>query len=749
MSALRTSLTGSLENLAASLTASRPAPSTLTLLFPVPPVTPAELAAQVRPIWDGVSEVETDGDVLRSALDLVGKDLVVNSIVEGMLPEPEDEDEPAQYAFQSAVQDRLDIVLTLYEVAYETHPQIPALEPGALFIPLLEDLVELVSQSSWRLLWTYVETRARRFTQVRTGARALRRKAEWDMLIDQNMPSSKGKALPLLRTINAFLRTLPRTPDGLAFRGRVHQFASAAIGIADKSAINMRGDYGDVRTVWEDDEAGAAVPADADGKEGKEQGDGDIKMDEDAVAPAGAEESFYATLWSLQHYFANPPSLDGPATGDPPRTPFETFRYKTDLVLPRLFEETKKEDTLRASSTDIEGRKRKRDEDECEEEGGFFYPRYLTGRKLLEHELADVSFRRQILLQYFILFQFLLNLTPASATKQLYTGGMPKTFVVDGDNQAWVKATVASIRDELRRMDGDGARFQETVMALMDRERRYAQWKNEQCPEAPWEIPPLDPASARQAAELWQRRLAPPSRYPFRLGSRPLSQLWNRGYTGIDQLKGWKRAATVDSLDKEIQAIEEEEEDDKAMGRDPPPENAARKTSLTWRALRIAAHTDLRHFAALVDSRDLHLLVKNSREQARVESGEKEREASEVREAREASEVGVGEDKEAEPEPETEEKAQSESRAEGEADVAGEAAAEPGVGTVAEVAAEASAEQAEAAPASGETPGAIDADAPAAEAAADDEVGTAAKTDAAGAVVEEPAPAGGDVEMAT
>ena len=111
-----------------------------------------------------------------------------------------------------------------------------------------------MSVESWRDLWIYVESRSKRFTK--------------------DMPASKGKALPLLRTINAFLRFLPRTPEDLVFRGRVHQFASGVISIADKSAINMRGDYGDIKTTWEELQE---VPV-----EGAEEADGDVKMGDDA-----------------------------------------------------------------------------------------------------------------------------------------------------------------------------------------------------------------------------------------------------------------------------------------------------------------------------------------------------------------------------------------------------------------------------------------------------------------------------------
>ena len=196
------------------------------------------------------------------------------------------------------------------------------------------------------------------------------------------------------------------------------------------------------------------------------------------------QPDFYATLWSLQKYFAHPPALGGPAVDGV--KPFEIFRQKSDFVLSRLYEQTKRERVLRgrngspgagagatpSASASSSSRKRPRDDEDPAEEIAT-YPRYLTARSLLEYEIADQQFRRQILLQYFILFQLLLNLTPGTANKQQYTGGMPKGFVIDGENQAWVKNTVSAIRDELKRMDPHGKRFEETVVQLMNREHRY------------------------------------------------------------------------------------------------------------------------------------------------------------------------------------------------------------------------------------------------------------------------------------
>ena len=246
------------------------------------------------------------------------------------------------------------------------------------------------------------------------------------------MPASRGKALPLLRTINAFLRFLPRTPADLVFRGRIHQFASSVIGIADKSAINMRGDFADIKTTWETEPEvikkgsdaieieEAAVKPEGEGADSTTQAegelempevkidpaeDGDVEMGEGETTPKREEEvkertdatpekeatatappmDFYNTLWSLQHYFASPPSLAGPSTpakeGEEPSGPFEDFKRKSDFVLPKLFEQTQREKAMMGKE-DVVGRKRKRTD------ADFFHPRYLTPRRLLEHEVS-------------------------------------------------------------------------------------------------------------------------------------------------------------------------------------------------------------------------------------------------------------------------------------------------------------------------------------------------------------------------
>jgi len=84
-------------------------------------------------------------------------------------------------AFQEELQYRLDIALVLFESAFASLQSKlsrnrqkasaysidnAAVEPGAILLPIIEEMVELISVESWRELWVYIETRSKRFTKV-------------------------------------------------------------------------------------------------------------------------------------------------------------------------------------------------------------------------------------------------------------------------------------------------------------------------------------------------------------------------------------------------------------------------------------------------------------------------------------------------------------------------------------------------------------------------------------------------------
>lgn len=171
-----------------------------------------------------------------------------------------------------------------------------------------------------------------------------------------------------------------------------------------------------------------------------------------------SEESFdlYSAFWFLQTFLTHPPSLTDQSKTkatptSPERTAFETFRAKTDFVLPHLYDAPRTEDAqimlgkrLREDG-DVEGEPVAKKSTLLTESVGSvgLLPRYLPKRRLFNYQvhsggcfahadrqLADVAFRRQVYIQYLILIRFLLNFTPSAEKLQAHfkvhknTGGV-------------------------------------------------------------------------------------------------------------------------------------------------------------------------------------------------------------------------------------------------------------------------------------------------------------------------------------
>lgn len=148
----------------------------------------------------------------------------------------------------------------------------------------------------------------------------------------------------------------------------------------------------------------------------------------------------------------------------------------------------------------------------------YFFPKFLTSRNLLDLEvrslplralstsrsgsaltlfpscsqLSDPSFRRQILVQLLILFQYLLSLTPSARAR---TATLPVTnqpalspFVLGADDEKWVRELRSRTLDEMDDMQG-GRRFRKAVMVVLTREQNWVRPSPLSSPPRP--SPPL------------------------------------------------------------------------------------------------------------------------------------------------------------------------------------------------------------------------------------------------------------------
>lgn len=300
--------------------------------------------------------------------------------------------------------------------------------------------------------------------------------------------------------------------------------------------------------------------------------------DEELIASLN-DSVFYELFWKAQAWFANPSLLfnsneDDAKTQMPkdaidPLQPsldnsLKTFRTASQYILNVLGAvgrrekelegkaDTSKEevDTRRSSGNgqdrltdagsdlnlaDTRLRKRKvaeiQDED-CEEDDNAFFPKYLTDRNLFEYELRDASFRRHILAQYIILFQYLLGFTETQKEKTKdWKNQLIAThhiaFTLEEGDEKWIRDTWKLITTLIRDTSIEGKEYNETLLQVLRREARWIQWKADSCPsidQVPMKQDQWDGFTRSRSRFLQTMRP-----YPHKMGTAALSRLWEDG----------------------------------------------------------------------------------------------------------------------------------------------------------------------------------------------------------------------------
>lgn len=102
-----------------------------------------------------------------------------------------------------------------------------------------------------------------------------------------------------------------------------------------------------------------------------------------------------------------------------------------------------------------------------------YFPKYLTSQKLLELQLCDSNFRRNILIQFLILFQYLIGKIKSKTEQQ----------VLNEDQLKWVKDTTEKVLELIAKTPTNGEQIKNSVTHILTREEFWSNWKNESCTE--------------------------------------------------------------------------------------------------------------------------------------------------------------------------------------------------------------------------------------------------------------------------
>ncbi|GLB43609.1 putative polysaccharide biosynthesis protein [Lyophyllum shimeji] len=409
----------------------------------------------------------------------------------------------------------LDVVLTFTE-----HDECEQTFP---FI-VLQDLLEMQTITSCSHIFSWIEKHSARLTV--------------------GLVPQKGKALVLLRSLNDLLRRLSKMGSTTMFCGRILTFLSGVFPLSERSGVNLRGEYGPMwEGVKEPGRKRLKTEKDVEAKETTEGEEMRVDMAEDEKAAARMsekKEDFYNTFWSLQLPFSKPPLFANPDT-------FPQFKESVNKVLPVIKEATAKERAMMGSRTGTVGAsfKRKREPD-AEEVNltDYFFAKFLTSPDLIDLEVADTHFRRQFLFQLLVLLHHLLTFTKAAkaAWAMPNNRALQMDFTLEPADAQWVQETINKAMEELRQTTPNGRAFAESVSVILEREKNWVNWKNHLC--SPFDKAPVTYDVDGAKAGLFeatgverQKMREPPTDWPWSHGSEALTEIWEMGCRGLEDLE--------------------------------------------------------------------------------------------------------------------------------------------------------------------------------------------------------------------
>ncbi|KAK7501107.1 hypothetical protein BaRGS_00007592 [Batillaria attramentaria] len=378
----------------------------------------------------------------------------------------------------------------------------------------------------------------------------------------------------LLRMCNDLIRRLSKSQNTV-FCGRIQLFLSRLFPLSEKSALNLMSQFNL----------------------------------ENVTVSILIDYNLYRKFWSLQDYFRKPVQCYDKAA-------WRAFAMYSDEVL-SAFSSCKLDDLM------SQRKKLARRDDQSQN----FFAKYLTSEKLLDLQLSDSNFRRYVLVQFLILFQYLTSTVRFKSAAQSLTE----------EQTQWVKNAEERVYQLIRETPPGGDKFADTVKHVLQREESWNNWKNEGCPSFEREKPKDAP---KPKGRPKRRRIGEDLQVGggklIKMGSAELTRLWNLNPDNMDACRSEKREFTPTLEEFFANAIEQN--DPEAMVEDQYKD--INNQNFQWRALRLLARRSPHFFLhtnqpAIPVSTYLEQMISkvakempaNGTEEMKTEVGEDEEEA--------------------------------------------------------------------------------------------------------------------------
>lgn len=381
-----------------------------------------------------------------------------------------------------------------------------------------------------------------------------------------------GKIL-LLRMCNDLLRRLS-SAQNTVFCGRIQLFLARLFPLSEKSALNLMSHFNLENVTTYNKEAGMGEE-----KETKEKDEEAMDIeDSDPIFDSSAPIDFnlYHKLWSLQDFFRQPTQSFVP----------EQWKLFTANILEVLqaFASYKLEDTTGSSSSSKKKKKKKGEKQVAraslvEYTESHYFAKFLTSEKLMSLQLQDSHFRRHVLIQILVLFQYLTSDVKFKTQTQMTS-----------DAQAlWIKETTEKVFELIRETPPNGVEFADYIKQALKREENWIAWKNDGCPS--YEKPPLSNEEMTPYPQRQNLLHVQPSK-KYDLGNPELSRLWNLCPDNLQACR-MKTRTFVPDLER---FVEEPNEQADPEARIEAEYKVINNPNFAWQALRLLSRSSSHFF---------------------------------------------------------------------------------------------------------------------------------------------------------
>eukprot|EP00053_Salpingoeca_punica_P013692 m.123873 g.123873 ORF g.123873 m.123873 type:complete len:586 (-) comp16268_c0_seq1:127-1884(-) len=403
-----------------------------------------------------------------------------------------------------------------------------------------------------------------------------------DHMVDLGLPPfDKASKTRLLRFCNGVQRRLSKSQN-VSLRGRILRFLASVIPITEQSGVNLNSALNeDNKTVFETEE------------ETEEKNDADAAIasaDEMKRTVKSVDRARYRQFWSVQSFFSRPLDCFDNAKWkqfvESSESIFDLFsreKLQADAPINNSNNNTAAashatpSEVVAAAAAASTGAVAETAAATAAEEHQYF-AKFLTSPKLFALQLADANFRRQILVQYLILFQFLS--IPSKARKEQY-----KLAAAQED---FVKSARTRVFNLLSETPPDAEHFIAGIKDLLAKEERWVAWKVAGC--KPFELGPKKQDDATETGTaIRSKRFKPAERTKINITPSEPNLLAdcaaaNRKFT-----------PTTDAFFEEAieQVIPENDVEESYWD--------INKADYNWVALRLLARANIRVFQELTD----------------------------------------------------------------------------------------------------------------------------------------------------